>query len=571
MLKEKTFLNIIAYAPLFLLPLFVAILFSLFYQNYTKSFELNLSGIEKDLLSIEKKAVENKVLNMTDLIGYKKSEIKNQLTSRVQNRVETAFNVATNLYNENKASKTDIEIKKMIKDALRPFLWNDGESFIWIIDYDGLFELAPHYLTHLEGSSIVDFKDATGRDVIKEEIEIAKDKGYGFLWDTFTKPQDKTNKQYEQVAFVKDFGHFGWYFGSAEYLDTATKKTDEELFSIINQVDNIGNNYVFIINTKGDILVNRYVPQFVGYDINITNKLVKDTISFSINSLKNIDRTSYLYDWYNKTTKKIEKKYAYLQKIPNTDWIIGSGFLLSDINNKLMKQKVAMYETYNAKAKNIFYIAILMIILALILSFLISQKIKKSFTQYKVIIGDKTTLLEELNHSLEQKVIDRTAELETLATTDALTNINNRYSIMNILSSEINRSNRYGQPLSALMYDIDLFKKINDTYGHNVGDAVLTSLSNLVKSTIRDVDMIGRYGGEEFLVVMPNTILDDAKNYAERLRKTVEEYNFEEVGNITISIGIAQLESNETIDEIFKRVDGLLYISKETGRNRISF
>jgi len=191
---------------------------------------------------------------------------------------------------------------------------------------------------------------------------------------------------------------------------------------------------------------------------------------------------------------------------------------------------------------------------------------------------NKTVQLEELNQSLEQKVQDRTAKLNTikddfekLATTDALTNIHNRYSIMNILSSEIHRSNRYKTPLSLIMYDIDFFKKVNDTYGHDVGDSVLRSLSAAVKNNLREVDILGRYGGEEFLIILPNTGLSDAKEYAERLRKEVEEYSFETVEKVTISLGVVEIAPTENIKEIFKRADDLLYASKNRGRNRISF
>ncbi|MCK4974289.1 MAG: cache domain-containing protein, partial [Sulfurimonas sp.] len=414
MIKEKTFLNIITYAPLFFVPIFVASIIIFSYQIYSQSFESSIKELEKNLLNTEKKATKEKVINMSDLIVYKKSKIKDKLTSRVKARVNMAFNIASNIYKEHKGTKTEQEIKDIIKTALKTLLWNNGENFIWILDYNGVFNLAPEYLKHLEGSSILNLQDSSERYVIKEEIAICKEKGEGFIRDTSTKPNEDKNKQYEQVAFVKAFGHYDWYFGSAEYLDTATEKTDKELFSMLERVDNIGNNYIFLVNTKGDMLVNRYVPQFVGKDINITDKLVKDTIETSIKSLENIDNTAYIYDWHNKTTDKVEKKYAYLQKVPNTDWIIGSGFYLSDIDNSLIKQKVNMLEIYSSNSKYIFYMAILAIILALILSFFISQKIKKSFSIYKTSICNKTDELKELNHTLELKVIERTAELEKI-------------------------------------------------------------------------------------------------------------------------------------------------------------
>ncbi|MFA6193050.1 MAG: cache domain-containing protein [Sulfurimonas sp.] len=578
MFKEKTFLNLITYAPLVVIPLFFLVVTILSYQMYLQSFESSINNLGKDILNSEKKAVEDKVLNLTDIIIHKKAEIKSELTSRVKNRVEIAYTMAENIYNEYKETKSEAEIKNIIKTTLKTFVWNDGESFIWIVDYEGIFNLTPKYLKDLEGTSIINFQDSTGRHVIQEEIAIAKEKGEGFIWDTFTKPNEDKNKQYEQVAFVKAFGHYNWYFGSAEYLDTATKKTDRELFSLIDTVDSTGKNYVFLLNTKGKLLLHKYLPQFIGEDRNITNKLVTDTLHNIIDTLKDKDKIGYVYDWYNQESDKMDKKYAFIQKIPNSNWIIGSGFYLSDIEKMLMKQEVSMYKTYNLKSQYIFYIVMFIILLALIFSYYVSNMVKNSFFKYNEKISDKTKQLVELNQSLEQKVAERTDELnkikdnfEKLATTDALTSMHNRYFIMKILSSEISRSNRYKTPLSLIMYDIDFFKNVNDTYGHDVGDTVLFSLSTFVMENLREVDIVGRYGGEEFLIILPNTMLVHAKEYAQRLRKKVEEHSFEAVGKVTISMGIVEIEPAENINEIFKRVDNLLYTSKNSGRNRISF
>lgn len=578
MFKEKIFLNLITYAPLVVIPLFFFIMTVLSYQIYLQSFESSINNLREDILNSEKNAVENKVANLTDIIIYKKAEIKNTLTETIKNRVQTACAIAENIYHEYKQTKSDAEIQKMIHTALKTFIWNKGESFIWIVDYDGIFHLAPEYLKHLEGTSIINFQDATGRYVIHEEIAIVKEKGEGFIQDTFTKPNEDSKKQYEQVAFVKAFGHYNWYLGSGEYLDTASKKMDEQIYSAINTVDSTGQNYVFLLNSKGDILAHKYLSQFVGEDSNIINTLAIDTAHKIVEALKGKDKVSFVYDWYNKETNKIDKKYSFIQKIPYTDWIIGSGFFLSNVENLLAKQDSNIHEAYNLKAQYIFYIALFIVLSSLVFSYYVSLIIKKSFLKYNEKINEKTTQLEKLNESLEQKVVERTVELsklkdnfKKLATTDELTSMHNRYSLMNILSSEINRSNRYKTPLSLIMYDVDFFKKVNDTYGHDVGDDILSSLSRLVMKNLRDADIVGRYGGEEFLIILPNTILENAKQYAERLRKEVEAHSFQTVGKITISMGVVALEHTENINEIFKRVDNLLYTSKNGGRNKMSF
>lgn len=577
--KENLFLKIITYGPLFFIPIIISAISIILINTYNENFERNLKNIEKELYSIEKKSLESKIVNLSEIVVYHKSVVKKELTSRVQNRVYMAYNIAQRIYEKYKDKKSDEEIKKIIKTSLETLIWNDGESFIWIVDYDGVFNLAPAYLKHLEGYSIINFRDVDGRDIIKEEIAICREIGEGFLWDTFTKPNDKSNKQYKQVAFVKAFGHFNWYLGSGEYLDTAADKTDKKLLDTIRNIDKVNDNYIFLLNTKGDMLINKSAPYLIGKNVfKLDNEPAKVVTHRVIDSLKDKNSTSFYYKWINPISNKMEKKYSYIKKIPNTDWIIGSGFYLSDIDNRVSKQKVDMYNIMHSKSKSIIYIAIIIILLSLLFSYYISKKLKDYFTKYKKSIDITKVQLQNLNTTLETKVEQRTSELKrlkddykNLATIDTLTNTNNRYSLMKIFSSEIARSHRYNTPLSIIMVDIDFFKKVNDTYGHKAGDTVLISLANLMKKNLRDIDILGRYGGEEFLIILPNTPLDDSKKFADRLRQEVDGFIFDTVGNITISIGLAELKANENFDELFTRVDNLLYKSKNNGRNRVSY
>lgn len=579
MYKENIFLKIITYAPLLFVPLLLGSVLFVFMQIYNKSFNESLIKAEENLYTIEKRAIENRVQNLSNLIIYKKSIIKNELLLRVKTRVEKALAQAKNIHQENKKVKSDREIKRMIKNALRPLTWNSGESFIWIVDFDGVFNLAPDYLKHLEGSSIIEFKDANNRSVVKEEISICQTEGEGFLWDTFTKPNDPTKAQYEQVAFVKPFGEYNWYFGSGEYLDTATKKTDAQLLKTIEKISDLDNQYTFLMNTEGTMLVNQTLSSQIGEKLSKTdNPSAKIIIKKILRLLQDKDSNSLKYKWINPQTNQVETKYTFVQKVPNTDWIIGSGVYSSYIENKLSKEQVNMYAIFYKESKKFIYLGVFLVLISFLTAYYISRKLKRSFIQYETDIDSKNRELIELNDSLELKVQTRTMELEktkdkleVLARTDSLTNINNRYSVMKLLEKEINRSHSYNTPLSLVLYDADLFKKVNDTYGHEVGDSVLVSLSGIVKKELRDLDIIGRYGGEEFLVVLPNTSLEEAKPFVDRIRKKVQEHHFEGAGSVTVSLGLAELLPDENISELFKRVDDLLYKSKNGGRNRVSF
>ena len=163
------------------------------------------------------------------------------------------------------------------------------------------------------------------------------------------------------------------------------------------------------------------------------------------------------------------------------------------------------------------------------------------------------------------------------ATIDALTNLNNRRQFELRLWQEIATTKRQNNPLCAMMIDIDFFKKVNDTYGHASGDAVLRGVASIIKSTLRESDIPSRYGGEEFAVLLPYTHIDEAKIVGERLRKAVEstpvkindEDSEVESISVTISMGLAEFNKEETGEDLFERADKALYTAKENGRNRV--
>ena len=162
-------------------------------------------------------------------------------------------------------------------------------------------------------------------------------------------------------------------------------------------------------------------------------------------------------------------------------------------------------------------------------------------------------------------------EFKRLSMMDALTQINNRKSFNKRIEELLSIHKRYKTLFSILMYDIDDFKMINDEYGHSVGDDVLVEMSNLVKSHIRESDYIFRVGGEEFVILLTEMPVDEAKLVAEKIRKSVEyELNTIKDKKITISIGLSEVKEKDTKDSIYKRVDELMYESKHHGKNKIT-
>jgi diguanylate cyclase (GGDEF)-like protein len=159
--------------------------------------------------------------------------------------------------------------------------------------------------------------------------------------------------------------------------------------------------------------------------------------------------------------------------------------------------------------------------------------------------------------------------LKIVSITDNLTQAYNRTKYEEVIKREIERTKRSSRPLSIAMFDIDHFKEVNDAYGHDVGDYVLKTLSQIAKKNIRDIDYLIRWGGDEFIVIALDTDLRGAEVMAEKNRHAIGNYSFDKVGRVTVSFGVTQYKQDDTEDSFIKRADDALYQAKEKGRNRV--
>ncbi|QKJ21361.1 GGDEF domain-containing protein [Poseidonibacter lekithochrous] len=162
-------------------------------------------------------------------------------------------------------------------------------------------------------------------------------------------------------------------------------------------------------------------------------------------------------------------------------------------------------------------------------------------------------------------------ELESLSTTDILTKLKNRVTLDKVLGEAHYNVNRYLTPYSVIMIDIDYFKEVNDKYGHIIGDVILKEFASILSKEVRMSDTLGRWGGEEFLIICANTNINGACILAEKLRKCVEDFEFTRVEHKTASFGVADFEYADTIEEVLEKADQALYEAKENGRNLVKF
>lgn len=200
-------------------------------------------------------------------------------------------------------------------------------------------------------------------------------------------------------------------------------------------------------------------------------------------------------------------------------------------------------------------------------------------------LNRQNALLRHDNATLEKLVDERTAELKQLndklneqleqishiANHDKLTSVYNRHMFEEMLQKELSRTKRYSRPLSLIMIDADYFKEINDRFGHQTGDAVLKSLADTLREHLRTSDIVARWGGEEFVVILPDTQREQALQLAEELRLIIAETTFPEEVHLTCSFGVTSYKVEDTLQSLFSRIDASLYRAKQHHRNNVQW
>ncbi|MFZ2890213.1 GGDEF domain-containing protein, partial [Sulfuricurvum sp.] len=294
-----------------------------------------------------------------------------------------------------------------------------------------------------------------------------------------------------------------------------------------------------------------------------------------------VEKTVFTDEQSNYAVSELGNQFYYDKKIRTDDQNIFSDTIISKIDqtiayqlpNKLQPDKNAIFiSEIDNKTYTLFFIPIKSFdqhYAGYIIIYRTDHEIPiyirhfwEMFIAGFFIISLVTYLLMSLYYRLRfQQIV-----LQEMAYTDKLTQIGNRLYIQENLTYLLSLSERQNTTLSIIFFDIDYFKKINDEYGHQIGDHVLSTLTQIIKNNLRKSDIIGRWGGEEFIIALPNTSLGRATNLAEKFRQLIEKSPFI-FGNITCSFGVAEHKYMETYEALLLRADEMLYKAKRLGRN----
>ncbi len=344
---------------------------------------------------------------------------------------------------------------------------------------------------------------------------------------------------------------------SIDKIKTMLKSNDKDFKSL----------HSFVVRPDGTIIIHND-KRFLGQNI---YKIIPQKREI-------FKRTSGFFEYSYKGRKKI----AFFSYAPKIRWIIVTVCDKRDIFMPILYQiliasliittlsfLVGIYLTYSFSSH---FLDPILQLNKRVGNIVNEEEITEHYVYPNNEIGDIAKNVEHLTErELYKKNLElksKNKELEILSTTDRLTGLLNRRKMERELNKELKRAKRYNQAFSLILIDIDFFKKVNDTLGHQAGDALLIELSRLMKETLRSTDLIARWGGEEFLILCPSSNLEEAVKLAERLRLSVENCKFSIEKSITISVGVAEY-SGQSLDDLINQADKKLYIAKNQGRNRV--
>lgn len=382
----------------------------------------------------------------------------------------------------------------------------------------------------------------------------------------------------------------------------------EKIYEFKNNIDTLSKLAKEYVYTKDSSLKKRY-DEVLSKNIN-SSRTIEKFYTIMLKKMRNLSHTKDEYDKIKESIKFIKKlldmeqnsfkqieinhqkaiailfSKDYLETKEKTIALIES-FILS-LENRTASKLELFYNNVDSLYKKLYFLIFLGLIIFILTFWLIYKKIlnpidgltkniilfkenKKDSFDFKYY-NDEIGFL--INNFFEMKqTIDKNIEkLQYNASYDFLTKIFNRKTYFEISEEIFELSKRQNEPFSILLIDIDHFKRINDTYGHLIGDEVLKFVSSNISKLLRKSDILGRYGGEEFIVTLPNTKLDNAKTIAEKINKYIydnhyvnETYNFQ----LSVSVGIAQIKKETNLTDLIHKADEALYKAKNSGRNRV--
>ena len=545
-------------------------------------FKEEVSLIRLNELKKAKAEIKESVDALVQFIEYRQKITEQVIKEELKERVSNADSIINGIYQENKDKLSEQDIKAIIIETLRDIRFNGGRGYYFIDSLEGDVVLYPT-IPESEGKNLLFLQDGHGSYALQQEIDLINRKGAGYIEGYWEKP-GQAGENFKKITYVQGFEPYNWYFGTGEYVDNVTVQIQNEIKQYVNQLryGASASQYIFIHDDKGIELANGLFPELIGInsielqDINGV-KVIQEQIAITESSNHGGFLTHY---WSNSEGNGDIEKLTYVTAIQDWNWIIGSGIDMAFLDKLVADKQFELAAVVKDNVYKIIILLFLAFLLSLVIAKLAVSSINKNISLFVNHIEQSSRNLKmidleqvEYNDFIKLALVSNqmTQRINNLLYKDELTGLFNRRYINEKLAFAIVEAVINKKDISIIMLDIDNFKHINDAYGHQAGDQVLVEVSKVIQDTIRNTDYVGRYGGEEIIVILPESSNAIAIQVAESIRMNIERYIFVHINKaITISGGVFTSREMD-VEDLIKNADNNLYKAKHNGRNQIVY
>ena len=556
----------------------------------------------------QKKSIRREVQRIVDRVNYQKSILEKSAANQARERARLAGEMVENMLQQHRGEPL-AKIRPRLLDALKAMRFDGGRGYFFVLDRQGVVLMHP-INPALEGQALENLPDSSGLGLRTFFNRLALNGGEGAVTYRFPKPGEP-GKTFTKTTYAKYFPPLDWMIGTGVYLDDLEKEVKRDLLAEIQKMRFGQDGYLFVDDWQGVVLAHGAQPDLVGKNIwNHQDPNGVKVVQGLIAAAQTRDGDYIRYSWKKPGTNLERPKISYAMGIPDWQWMIGTGVYTDEIDGQIAQMREAVTRGLTSSilatlaggaAVGLFFFVWLSRIYERILTDLnqfgvffsraphSEERLEPERLRYvehaelaghvNWMLGQKVAAERELHAyhaNLEELIRQRTAQLEEktqelqrLATTDPLTGLLNRRSFSDLAEQHLREKVRYEGDSCLVMMDLDHFKAINDRFGHEAGDAVLCAVTRIVHAQLREADLFGRWGGEEFTILLPHTALDAALEISHRLSAALYESTIEPAGRVSASFGVTPIRKDENLNSLVKRADAALYKAKEAGRNRV--
>jgi methyl-accepting chemotaxis protein len=548
-LKRKI---IILLSALLIFITFVMVL--LFIDDINKLVNSNINLFSTTLLKKEKKELHNKITLASNVIKmyYKQTTpkyIEEVAKHTLKLQQEQLFSQLTNFYEHNKNKYTKKQLREKLIFLVK-YARYGSNGYFWINDMN--YKMIMHPIK--ENYSGKYFFNNHSVPFVALAINKLKKSNTNETYIKYKFYNPATKKYEFKVSLVKIFKPFNWIIGTGRYLSDITPIMQKHALKDIKALRYGDNGYFWINDTNYTMIMHPIKPSYDGKQFIDTPKV--PFVQLGVDALKKsqLDTAIIEYSFYNPATKEYENKLSVVKVFKPWNWIIGTGVYLNSIDESISKVKISKDKEEKVFIFNIIMVAIAIILLTIFIAYYLIGRF---------IVNPINDLHKEKDY------------FEEISQIDYLTNILNRRAFFKAVKKSFAYAKRHDLSVAVLMIDIDHFKNVNDSYGHEAGDYVLKELTKIISKHIREEDIFGRLGGEEFGICVFNNSNVALCAIAQKIRKAIEEnvVNYQGIDiTFTISIGGYKITSEiESFEIALNKADKALYIAKAEGRNKVIF